>query len=75
MTMNTEGIVGLLKLMDLAKQWPEFQGLHDAARAELVEANEAAVRDLKAQADRKAEAKAKVDAEAASAQEVDRRAE
>lgn len=64
--MNTDGILQLLQIMDLAKQWPQLQAIHDISMAQLVDANEKAAVELKAIAYRKAEAKAEAEAKAAA---------
>lgn len=69
--MNSAEILNLLKIMDLAKEWPELRGLHDAARAELVEANAEALRAALARSKKEAEVKARADAELAAKHRVD----
>lgn len=64
--MNSDGILQLLQIMDLAKQWPQLQAIHDISLAQLVDANEKASVELRAIANRKAEAKAIIEAEAAA---------
>jgi hypothetical protein len=75
--MKPEDIVALLTVMDLAKQWPQLQAIHDNAMATLLEVNAEAKTEIadraaaKAEADAKAKAKAeakvKADADAQAA--------
>ena len=85
MSVNFEGALTLLKVADLAKQWPGLQGLHDAAMSELGQAAAQCVADRKAAEEKKAQeaqraAAAKAPEEAPAepapeAQAVDRRSE
>lgn len=77
--MNTEGILQLLQLMDLAKQWPQLQPLHDTAMAELTEASDKARVELKKKADDRikaeATARAKLEADRVAAAEAQQKKE
>ncbi len=67
--MKPEDIVALLTVMNLAKQWPQFQAIHDNAAATLMEVNADAKEEnadrAAAKAKRAAKAKALADAQAA----------
>jgi hypothetical protein len=52
--MNSEEVLQNLQIMDLAKQWPVFQALHDMAKVELEVATEKAAAELKQWAETKA---------------------
>ena len=73
--MKPEDIVALLTVMNLAKQWPQFQAIHDNAAATLMEVNADAKAEIADRADAKAKADAVVAAKVAATKEAQAKAE
>ena len=64
--MSDTSVLELLRIADLANQWPNLKPLHDLAMDDLVEANEGAKKELVKRTEAKAKAKAEADAKAAA---------
>lgn len=79
--MDEAQVLTLLKIVDLAKQWPSLNGIHNLAMAELEDINKDALVSLgdrakalaasdRAKADARIKAQAKADADAAAPKPV-----
>lgn len=68
--MSEDRTLDLLNIMDLAKQWPQLQAVHDLALAELLDLNEEAKATLSKRNEAKAQAQTKIQPKAIPAASV-----